>query len=43
MKPDNWVLAASTVVSGETIEASDLMLVDFGRAIDFATAKKRRS
>lgn len=41
VKPDNWVMVASeTAYKGcrENIEASELMLVDFGRAVDLTTA-----
>jgi hypothetical protein len=43
VKPDNWVMMASnSAYSGctELVEASDLMLVDFGRAIDLTAAAK---
>lgn len=33
-KPDNWVLTSSSQLTGTPVEASDLMLVDFGRAVD---------
>ena len=33
-KADNWVLSTSNLVDGEAIEASDIMLTDFGRAVD---------
>lgn len=42
IKPDNWVLTASTGSCGTECDAevagADLMLVDFGRAIDLTTA-----
>jgi len=37
VKPDNWVITASSTACGNSdmfVEGSDLMLVDFGRAID---------
>ncbi|KAL7576390.1 hypothetical protein ACA910_018197 [Epithemia clementina (nom. ined.)] len=34
IKPDNWVLTASDIVGGESLEAADIHLVDFGRAVD---------
>jgi checkpoint serine/threonine-protein kinase len=33
VKPDNWALCSS-IVDGETVPASDLQLIDFGRAVD---------
>jgi hypothetical protein len=38
-KPDNWVLSKSSLLNGSVIEASELMLVDFGRAIDLESGK----
>jgi checkpoint serine/threonine-protein kinase len=43
VKPDNWVLmesATAFVSCRDEIEASDLMLVDFGRAVDLTDAAK---
>jgi len=43
VKPDNWVAIASTCAyegCSEQVEASDLMLVDFGRAVDLTAAAK---
>lgn len=43
MKPDNWVLTPSSEFTGSTVEASDLTLVDFGRAIDLESAAASRN
>jgi hypothetical protein len=43
VKPDNWVMVASDKALGscvELIDTSDLMLVDFGRALDLVSAAK---
>ena len=43
MKPDNWVLTASNSAfdgCSEVIEGSELILVDFGRAVDLKAAAK---
>ena len=34
LKEDNFALVPSSILGGETIEASDITLIDFGRAID---------
>ena len=42
-KPDNWVLMASQTAfdgCGSILEASDLMLVDFGRSVDMEMCTK---
>lgn len=33
-KADNWVIASSDLVGGENIDGSNVVLTDFGRAID---------
>lgn len=38
-KADNWVLSSSNLVGDETLEASDVMLTDFGRAVDLESIK----
>ena len=42
VKPDNWVLMASAVANelddDSLIEGAELMLVDFGRAVDLIAA-----
>jgi hypothetical protein len=43
VKPDNWVVVASDCAYEgccEVVDAADLMLVDFGRAIDLTTAAR---
>jgi len=39
VKPDNWVLVTSRDPNWSDVEASELMLVDFGRAVDLQSAK----
>lgn len=40
-KPDNWVLCSSdTLTRGSPINGSEVMMVDFGRAIDLVAAAK---
>ena len=45
VKPDNWVLTSSNIVnemkSNSTVPGSDLMLVDYGRAIDLVGLSKK--
>ena len=43
VKPDNWVLVASSSAyegCSEVVECADLMLVDFGRAVDLTSGKQ---
>mmetsp|Transcript_3551 Transcript_3551/g.4848 ORF Transcript_3551/g.4848 Transcript_3551/m.4848 type:complete len:359 (+) Transcript_3551:864-1940(+) len=44
VKPDNWILVAGDVLSGSgtMVEGADLMLVDFGRAIDLVTCAEKK-
>lgn len=45
-KPDNWVLMASGTAfdgCGIMLDASDLMLVDFGRSVDLVTCAKNEA
>eukprot|EP00586_Coscinodiscus_wailesii_P019822 CAMPEP_0172517578 /NCGR_PEP_ID=MMETSP1066-20121228/286246_1 /TAXON_ID=671091 /ORGANISM="Coscinodiscus wailesii, Strain CCMP2513" /LENGTH=1458 /DNA_ID=CAMNT_0013299657 /DNA_START=234 /DNA_END=4610 /DNA_ORIENTATION=+ len=45
VKPDNWVLTDSKSACGTEstlVESSDLMLVDFGRAVDLTTVTEKR-
>mmetsp|Transcript_22024 Transcript_22024/g.48004 ORF Transcript_22024/g.48004 Transcript_22024/m.48004 type:complete len:1418 (-) Transcript_22024:222-4475(-) len=47
VKPDNWVLVASSTACdtgrGSVVPGSDLMLVDFGRAVDLKAAANSSS
>ena len=41
IKPDNWVITCSNIIGDELLEAADIQLVDFGRAIDLERVRSQ--